>query len=132
MGLRNCSAAKESLWIWPRRIMENYLSEGGAKSHENSGEESYSQGTELESNQGTFPTSSLGTWEYLLRKISELLQMSDCFPFCNGLFIFIILSLSYYGMLNPHYSANTIQPILSVFLSSPIWRVSYPLHCCWG
>ena len=74
--------------------MENYLSEGGAKSHENNEKKSYSQGIELEPNQRTFPTFRLGTWQHLPSEISELLQTSDCFPFCNGLFLLSCLCSS--------------------------------------
>lgn len=99
--LLSCQGERILLQTWPRRIMENYLPEGGAKNHENNGRKGYSQGTKLEPSQGVFPTSSLGTWQYLPRKISELLQTqaSDCFPFCNGLFLFVTPTPFYCGTL---------------------------------
>lgn len=86
--------------------MENYLWEGGAKSHENNEKKSYSQGTELEPNQRTFPTFRLETWQHLPSGISELLQIGDCFLFCNGLFIFALLPLSCMVCWGGYYSAN--------------------------
>lgn len=68
--------------------MENYLPEGEAKGHENNGKKMYSQGAELEPDQGNLPRG----WGFG-NICPGRFQTSDYFPCCNGPFIFVISGL---------------------------------------
>lgn len=93
--------------------------EGGAKSQENNGKKSYFRETNLEPNQGVFPTSSLGTCQYLPRTTSELLQILPLLQW-DGYFCYpASVLLEYVEWGEGSYSANThFYPPFLIYVKS--------------